>query len=273
MRTIHLLTITLLCLSAAAAEAKEIPITAGTLHIPETYRPHGDEIDVVFHFQGSPQIARDRFLESGKSAVLVTVYYPGLSEAYGKPYRGTNLFRKQLGEVSRHTADHFGLKKVKIRRLVLSSFSAGYGSLREILKQPHKSLVTDVILADSLYAGYVKVNGKDAVNPRDMTSFVPFAERAVRGEVNMLVTYSAVVPPGYASTQETADFLIAAVGAKKLSASGEGPPGMSLTAQSDLGNFRVLGYEGPDGPGHMKHFHALAYWLGMTSLENISTGD
>jgi hypothetical protein len=245
----------------------EIPLSTGTLYIPSAYRPDGDRTDIVMHFQGSPEVARDRFIESGRSAVLIAIYYPGLSEEYGRPFRGTNLFRKILGEASRRTADHFGMKRVKIRRIVLSSFSAGYGSLREILKlKEYESLITDVILADSLYAGYIKVKGRDAVNPDNMTSFVPLAKRAARGEVNMWVTYSSVVPPGYASTGETADFLIKAVGAKKVPASGEDPPGMKLIAAADKGSFHVRGYAGDTGEEHMRHFHALDHWLARTSL-------
>ncbi len=82
----------------------------------------------------------------------------------------------------------------------------------------------------------------------------------------MWITYSAVVPPNYASTEETADFLIKAVGAKKHPASGDDPPGLILMSKADLNGFHVRGYAGDTGPDHMKHLHALAVWLRHTSL-------
>lgn len=256
------------CLAEAPVPAAEIALSTGVVYIPDAYQPDDGRIDMVVHFHGAPEHVRDRFFESGRSAVLVAVSFKGLSEAYGKPFRGTDLFRRVLGEATRRTADHFGLKRVKVRRLVLSSFSAGYGAIREILKLPgYQALISDVVLADSLYAGYVQVGGRNAVDPEDMASFVPFARRAAEGKATMFITYSGVIPPNYASTEETADYLIRQVGAKKVKASGESPPGMKLTAKADLGGFHVWGYAGDTGPDHMKHLHALGAWLRHTSLK------
>jgi hypothetical protein len=48
---------------------------------------------------------------------------------------------------------------------------------------------------------------------------------------------------------------------------------MKLIARADKGTFHVRGYEGADGPGHMKHFHALYYWLTETSLPSLPASE
>ena len=264
----------LMCTTASGDSAPavtEIQLSTGTLYIPDAYRPSGDEIDLVVHFHGGPEFARDRFLESGRSAVLVAVSYKGLSKAYSAPFEDRKLFRRILGEASRRTADHYGLKRVRIRKLVISSFSAGYGAVREILKSPeYRTLVTDIVLADSLYAGYVKADGRNAVDPGNMAPFVPFAELAAKSRTTMWITHSALIPGTYASTAETADYLIAKVGAKRIPAGGEDAPDLKLTSKADLNGFHVRGYAGTEGADHMRHLHALGVWLSRTSLSPLS---
>lgn len=257
--------------SPAVSGTIEVELSTGTLYVPAGYQPDGSRIDVVVHFHGSPEFVRDRFLESGRSAVLVAISFKGLSRAYSTPFEDGKLFRKILGEASRRTADHYGLKRVRIGKLVLSSFSAGYGAIREILKSPqYTSLMTDVILADSLYAGYVKLKGHNVVNPRNMEPFVQFTDRAARGKATMWITHSAVMPGTYASTEETADFLIGRVGANRVPAGGEDALGLKLTSSADLNGFHVRGYAGDTGPDHMRHLHALAVWLSRTSLDPLA---
>lgn len=249
----------------------KITLSTGALYVPGEYRPTGNGVDLVVHFHGSPGFVRDRFLESGRSAVLVAISFKGLSRAYSAPFEDKRLFRKVLGEALRRTGDHYGLKRVRIRKLVLSSFSAGYGAIREILKLHEcQVLVTDIVLADSLYAAYAKADGHNVVDPADMAPFVPFADRAARGKATMWITHSAVIPGTYASTAETADFLIERVGANRVPAGGEDAPGLELTSSADLNGFHVRGYAGDTGPDHMRHLHALAVWLSRTSLDPLA---
>ena len=58
-------------------------------------------------------------------------------------------------------------------------------------------------------------------------------------------THTAIVTPGYASTTETSNFLVARLGAELLPVNEPGPlPSMHLTEKADLGGFHVRGFAG-----------------------------
>jgi hypothetical protein len=248
------------------SSVNSINLSTGTLHIPSDYHADGGMVDVIMHFHGSAEWVLDRFMESKRNAVLVIVSFNGLSGVYAKPFRAQGLFRRILGEALRRTGDHCGLKQVKIRRLMLSSFSAGYGAVREILKVPeYQTVVSDVVLADSLYAGYIE--GSKDVEPSDMTSFAQFAELAAEGKRSMWITHSSEFPGSYASTTETADYLIDHVGAERVpstpGASGaETGFGLNLISSADLKGFHVRGYSGDANEAHGLHLRALGVWWG-----------
>lgn len=240
--------------------ATEIALSTGTLWIPDGYRPCGDQADVVIHFHGAPGPIRDRFLLSGKSAVLMTVSFNGLSEVYAKPFRDPALFKQLLDETLLRTGERFVTEPMNVRKLVLSSFSAGYGAIREILRTPeYLSLVTDTIFCDSIYAGYVE--GTKEVDPADMDSFSAFADLAAGGEKVMWITHSSESPGSYASTTEAADYLIRRVSAERVQADGVDSPNLRLTSKADLNGFHVRGYAGETDEDHGNHIRAYATWL------------
>lgn len=250
------------------AHGEPVALSTGSLLIPDGYGPKDGWVDLVVHFHGSPERVRDCFSRSGRDAAIVVVAYSGLSGVYSKPFReDRRLFARILSDAKRHIAEHAGVPRVHIRRLVVSSFSAGFGAVREILRDPsYAAAITDLVLVDTLYAGYAKQEGRDVVDPADMAPFEPFAQRAARGETTIWLTYSGVVPPGYASTFETADYLARKVGARIESAHGVDAPGLNLIASADLGGFHIRGYAGSDGPAHMKHLFALDFFYARTSL-------
>src|SRR5207302_384225 len=101
----------------------------------------------------------------------------------------------------------------RIGRVVVSSFSAGFGGVRALLKVPeHFARIDGLIMADSIYCGYAGEPKEHRVDPALMDGFRRFAAEAAAGRKAFLLTHSALVPDGYASTAETADFLIHALG-------------------------------------------------------------
>ena len=91
--------------------------------------------------------------------------------------------------------------------------SAGFGGVRALLKVPeHFARIDGLIMADSIYCGYTGDPKEHRVNPALMEGFRRFAVEAAAGRKAFLLSHSALVPDGYASTGEVADFLIDAVG-------------------------------------------------------------
>jgi hypothetical protein len=66
----------------------------------------------------------------------------------------------------------------------------------------------------------------------------------------MFVSHSSIIPPGYASTTETADYLVHAVGGVTRDVHGSGPLGMDMISRYSKGNFHVRGFSGNDKMDH-----------------------
>ena len=116
----------------------------------------------------------NNFLHSKINDVLIVVNFPGLSAAYSKLFQSDpGLFDTILDQVSKRLGiEQWGY-------LSVSSFSAGYGAVREILKHPkHFRKIYALLAADSMYASIEK-----NVKPRrpviaHMRDYIRFAKLA-----------------------------------------------------------------------------------------------
>jgi hypothetical protein len=144
-------------------------------------------------------------------------------------------------------------------RVALSGWSAGYGAVQRILERPVDAAKIDsVLLADGLHARFEPgaERFRHVFGPQ-MAPFAAFADDAVLGKRLFAVTHSAIATP-YASTTETADYLLSLEGMKRKSEGVAGPrPGMTLRSSSHSGGFHVLGYDGMDEAAHCDHLHAF----------------
>jgi hypothetical protein len=263
-----------LCLLAVGLRAAdtnpayhETALPVGRLFVADDWRPREGRADVLVFFHGHPPVVCSNLTRSGKTAALVVVNFNGLSAAYAKPFADNNLFGKILADARKELSRQSG-RELAQGKLAVASFSAGYGAVREILKQPHwRERITDLVLADSLYAGYVERDGRNVVNPEHVRDFIRFAQRAARREVTMIVTHSAQVPEGYASTTETAEELLRALGGSRVAAAKQSGA-MEQTSHASLGGFQVLGFRGDTAADHMNHLRNVWLALTETSLPN-----
>lgn len=240
----------------------ETDLPVGRLFVADDWRPREGRVDMLVFFHGHPPVVRSNLTRSGKSAALIVVNFNGLSAAYAKPFADTNLFGGIVINALRELSRREG-RELAQGKLAVASFSAGYGAVREILKdRAWRERITDLVLVDSLYAGYVERDGRNVVNPEHVRDFIRFAQRAARGEARMIVTHSAQVPEGYASTTETAEELLRALGARRISTTASSNESrLWLTSRGGVGNFQVLGYEGGAAEDHMNHLRHV--WLAL----------
>lgn len=211
--------------------------------------------DVVFHFHGH-EPARKEFVKVMDGAVLVGIDLGIGSGAYSSAFSSPGAFKDLLASVERGVAEARGIPQARARKIALSAWSAGYGAVDMILRQPLGQRVDTVLLVDSVHAGY----GPDGtVNPAQMEPFLDFARKAKAGQKIMFMSHSSIIPPGYASTTETANFLIMKLGgkAKAASARKSDPMGLELNSKWDAGGFHVRGYDGNDKMDHCAHFGVL----------------
>lgn len=245
---------------------KHFSLSLGRLYVPEFFDPQlTTSTEVVVFFHGAEWCAEQNFYDARKNAVLVSVTLKNLD--YSKVFKDPALLRKLLEETTTTLAQNHITTK-PLGKICLTSFSGGYSAIREILKhQEFCSRISDVVLADSLYAPRLK-NKSDQIDPVAMAPFLEFARRAVKGERTFL--FSHLYPPEEQyrtnTTTLTANYLIETLGAKKQPASGCNSCGAHLLYRAELGNFHILGYAGMTTQDHFDHFYALGDLLRMSSL-------
>ncbi len=243
----------------------------GDVFVPPWLPRSARQVDVVVHFHGAAGTVEREFAAAGLQAVLVTVNYGGLSKAYETPFSDARLFGTLLDRALA------GLKERRLvaadaewRRVCVSSFSAGFGAVRAILKVPgYYERVDAVYLADTLYAGYVDEATDRRVNPDDVRDFCRLAVEAASGRKTLIVTHSYLEPGRYAGTHETADSLIAAAGAVRRTVDEKGPATMRIISRVDRGRFHVWGCAGTTGEDHMAHLRNMRFWYPQLPVERI----
>jgi hypothetical protein len=205
-------------------------------------------VDVIVHFHGA-LVVDEEWRASGIDAVVVNMTLPGY---------GVGVYRDMFA-----SSDRFGaivddaVKRVggtHVRRLGLVSWSAGYGGTQDVLSNPHYyAMVDTVVVIDGMHADYVE----GLPDEGDFAVFERFARDAVGGQRQMIITHSAVVPPGYASTTETATMLLASVGVSRIEEKKTNARGMVEWYHADSGGLHVRGFRG-DGPhDHMDQVHLV----------------
>ncbi len=247
-----------------AGKRVELGVEGAKLFVPEGYQPGaGGAVDVLLHLHGAPSVLEPAVATSGWKGVLVSFNRKGLSRVYTEPFSDPELFPKLI-EATRIAIRHStkGSAEPKIGRVYVSSFSAGFGGVRELLKTPrHFERIDGLIMLDSIYCGYggdVKYHQPD---PQLMAGFRQFALEAAAGRKWFLISHSEQVPGAYASTTETADYLIKCVGGQSRQRSVEWAKDWRLSRESATGRFIVLGFAGSVGADHMKHLrHVDQIW-------------
>src|SRR5262249_44736412 len=161
---------------------------------PDGFKPQRDGIELTLHLHGSAAVAEKNFVRANRPGVLVTVVLPGLSGVYTERFKDPKTFRRILDE-ARGQLEKLGVEKPAWRRVVVSSFSAGYGGVREMLKdEAAYARIDALVLADSLYAGYVGSGAERRVNPEQMAGFARFAKAAAAGEKWFVLSHCMLKP-------------------------------------------------------------------------------
>jgi hypothetical protein len=228
---------------------------AGQVLIPKRVSLTGaGEFDLVVHFHGH-EPARKEWVRTMKREVFVGITLGVSSGPYETAYTPADALSNLVTEVERLVSER-SKKKARARRLALSAWSAGYGAVEAILRTPFgKQRVDSVLLLDGLHCDYAG----DTLDAHQMEPFVAFAKRASAGQRLMVVSHSSIIPPGYASTTETSNYLIHALGSRPTPAKPRrsDPLGLELRSRFDRQGFHVLGYSGNGKLDHCAHVALL----------------
>lgn len=254
----------LIAFAAFAADAppgKRVKLTDGPLFIPQDFKSDADgKFDLTLHLHGAPGTVENNFVKARRAGVLANVTLPGLSAVYTERFKDTNTFWRILAETEAQLKT--GDTAPRVRRVTVTSFSAGFGGVRELLKDTNIFARIDaIVMADSIYAGFTGDAAERKVNPANMEGFLKFAREAVDGRKQLLISHTQLHTPGYASTVETADYLIAQLGGKREAAADCFPGGLKLISKFQKGECAILGFVGDTGEHHMQHLRQLAVFL------------
>ena len=220
--------------------------------------PEAGPIDLVVHLHGAVPAVERALDESGWDAAAVVVNRPGLSSAYSRPFSDPSLFPTLLDQARSALADALPEVDPDAGRLIASAFSAGFGGIREILKQRDMcDRIDALVLADSLYCGYDGDPAGRRLDPDLMLGFRRFAAEAASGRKAMLVSHCALVPDGYGSTAETADDLVRHVGGAFRAVEQDRGDGWLQSREFRRGGLLVIGFEGEAGEDHLRHLRGL----------------
>ncbi len=151
---------------------------------------------------------------------LISVEGGSGSTAYAKQFSDHELFGSMLREAEQKSGVTFG-------PVMLTAWSAGHGAIREILSVPqYYDKVDKVLLIDGMHTGYVdgKAGPQESQLENDhLDIFLKFAQDAVAGRKTMLITHSEIFPGTFASTTETADWLLGKLGLHRTAVLKWGP--------------------------------------------------
>ena len=213
--------------------------------------------DLLIHFHGSAWLPFQAAESTGRPLVVAVVNAGQGGGIYDRAFRDPAALD--------HLIDGIRAKAgVRIDRLYLSGFSAGYGAIRAILRN-RAGGVDGILLIDGLHTGYIPdrkplaEGGKlDAV---PLEPFLAFAREAVAGRKRFVFTHSEIFPGTFASTTETADCLIRELGLKVTPVVRWGPRGMQQLSELRAGRLLILGFAGNSAPDHIDQFHSMPEFL------------
>ncbi len=216
---------------------------------------------LLIHFHGAPKTTLRNFEQAELEGALLTVNCNGLSSAYRRPFEKNRLLFEYM--LSRELRQLIALGELapdaQWGRIDLSCFSAGYGAVREILKSDHAvRRIESVTAADSIYASIRTEGNKRLVDEEQMKPFVSFARLALRSKKTFLVSHSQLPVEPYASTVETADYLLQKTALTRHPFSKEPDGSFRPISNSSHGRFTVLGFAGSDGESHLAHLRNIS---------------
>lgn len=243
---------------------------AGPLGKPvDVYVPNAaralDSVDVVIHFLGAAWLPEQAVAALPRPTVAAVVNIGAGSGIYDRAFSEPAAFDSLLAGIARETSAVTG-HATRIARVTLVGFSAGHGAVRAILRDPaHFARVDAILLLDGMHTSYVPdrtpLASGGVIDSTNLVQFEAFARAAMRGKKRFLVTHSEIFPGTFASTTETADWLLAALGLHRTPVLRWGPRGMQQLSEADSGKFELRGFAGNSAPDHIDQLHSMPEML------------
>lgn len=225
----------------------------GMIYMPAGFSMAADgAYDLLVHFHGGAPLVEQELDESDLNAVLVTVNLGIGSSVYKDHFADPTRFDRMLASIDEMVRAHGPSGRATLRRLALGNWSAGFGAIGAILaSDANRARVDTLLIADGLHGMFAEPRGRRIYEP-GLAPYVAFAREAARGDKLMVVTHSAIGTLEYASTTETARYLVDALELPEAPL-GASPDGLRGRSSHAAGGMQVHGFEGDDAKAHCQH--------------------
>ena len=227
----------------------------GTLFLPAAMK-RVKGAPVLFFFHGGtwlPEVAAAQ-----NKVAVVAVQAGSGSAAYVRLFEDPARFPALLKEAESKAGVDFG-------RVMLGGWSAGCGAIRQILKAPESYARVDAaLMIDGIHTDYV--DGKPGpleskIGDENLAIWEQLARDAIAGRKRAIVTHSEIFPGTFASTTETADYLLKQLNLVRRPVLKWGPMGLQQLSEARAGKFLLIGYAGNSAPDHVDQLQSLPVYL------------
>lgn len=230
-------------------------------------RTHCADVELIVHFLGAAWLPVRAASLRGDNMVVAVVNVGAGSGIYDRSFSDPAAFDSLIANMTR-AIPIAECGPANISGVTLSGFSAGHGAIRAILRDDrHFEMVGAILLLDGMHTSYVPggsgLAAGGTLDTTNLVQFVRFAQAAMRGEKRFLVTHSEIFPGTFASTTETADYLLHTLGLARTPVLRWGPRGMQQLSEVRAKGFALMGFAGNSGPDHVDQLHGMPEFLAL----------
>lgn len=236
---------------AGQREALEL----GTLFVAEKLRGRKQLPLLVFFHGGTwlPEVAAARH-----RAAAILIQIGAGSGVYARAFADPSRFLALVQEAERKAG-------VRFARITVGGWSAGCAAIREISKSPEAyARVANFLCIDGIHTGYVGGQPgpqESQLELPNVEAYLPMMRDAVAGRKRVVITHSEIFPGTFASTTETADWLLAQLGVRRRPVLRWGPMGTQQLSEARQRGLLVVGFAGNSAPDHVDQLHSLPEYL------------
>ena len=249
-------------LTKTVLEGRRLPLELGCLFVPESLFVQKKvslkrHVNLLVFFHGGdwlPELAAAR----QRNMAVVTIQAGAGSGSYVKLFTDPTRFLRLIAEAEAKSGLTFG-------EIDLGGWSAGCGALRQILNDPASyDRVGGVLCIDGVHTGYV--NGKPGpeesqIETDNLQNWLRLGRDAMAGKKRFILTHSEIFPGTFASTTETADYLLREWGLVAHPVVKWGPMKTQMLSEERAGGLLVVGFAGNSAPDHVDQLQSLPEYL------------
>lgn len=231
---------------------KREKLDAGTLFVPQAIAERKEATLLIF-MHGGNWIPEAAAAKHGMAALVIQ-----RGDGYKALFEKADAFESLVNSAAAKSG-------MKWTRITVGGWSAGCQGIRAMLR--HESAwkrIDRVVMIDGMHTSYT--DGKPGpleskIDTEVLKPIANFAREAMAGRKEMLITHSEIFPGTFASTTETADWLLRELRVKRRSILEWGPMKTQMLSEAKSGSFHLLGLAGNSAPDHVDQLHALPEWL------------